>query len=211
MGSAPATGNHRRSAMTADVMRLLERGRACTLMIVPSVWPLWDAVVGSTLEFRGARLRNAQPPPRAEPVNGASVSPGSRFLPSWPCGSCLWRGAILARAIPRTLAMSAGWIGVLTPDRWRSVARIASSEGSRSSAHLAAAVFEQWRGFSLKCQTRQAVKTISAACRSSSVSACQSQAQLPSQCSRALPQATCAAIRPTARPSRSPCSKWMPP
>jgi hypothetical protein len=109
--------------MTADVMRLLERGRACTLMIVPNLWPLWDAVVGSTLEFRGVRLRDAPPPPRAEPVNGASVSSRSR-------------------AIPSTLAMSAGWIGVLTPDRWRT-----SSEGSRSSAHLAAAVFEQWLRF----------------------------------------------------------------
>jgi hypothetical protein len=128
--------------MTADVMRLLERGRACTLMIVPNLWPLWDAVVGSTLEFRGVRLRDAPPPPRAEPVNGASVSSRSRVCRGGHAGHVVGVAAILARAIPSTLAMSAGWIGVLTPDRWRT-----SSEGSRSSAHLAAAVFEQWLRF----------------------------------------------------------------
>jgi hypothetical protein len=31
------------------------------LRIVPSIWPLWDRVVGSTLEFSGIRLRNAGP------------------------------------------------------------------------------------------------------------------------------------------------------
>lgn len=31
------------------------------LRTVPNVWPLWDAVVGSTLEFSGMRLRNARP------------------------------------------------------------------------------------------------------------------------------------------------------
>jgi hypothetical protein len=40
------------------------------LRIVPNLWPVWDAVVGSTLEFSGIRLRDAQPPPRAEPVTG---------------------------------------------------------------------------------------------------------------------------------------------
>jgi hypothetical protein len=29
----------------------------------PNLWPLWDAVVGSTLEFSGIRLRNAIPRP----------------------------------------------------------------------------------------------------------------------------------------------------
>lgn len=29
------------------------------LRIVPSIWPLWDRVVASTLEFSGSRLRNA--------------------------------------------------------------------------------------------------------------------------------------------------------
>lgn len=32
------------------------------LRIVPEIWPLWDRVVASTLEFSGSRLRNAQPP-----------------------------------------------------------------------------------------------------------------------------------------------------
>ena len=31
------------------------------LRIVPSLWPLWDRVVGSTLEFSGIRLANAAP------------------------------------------------------------------------------------------------------------------------------------------------------
>jgi hypothetical protein len=29
----------------------------------PNLWPLWDAVVASTLEFSGIRLRNALPRP----------------------------------------------------------------------------------------------------------------------------------------------------
>ena len=33
------------------------------LRTVPNVWPLWDAVVGSSLEFSGMRLRNAAPHP----------------------------------------------------------------------------------------------------------------------------------------------------
>jgi hypothetical protein len=31
------------------------------LRIVPSIWPLWDRVIASTLEFSGMRLRNAAP------------------------------------------------------------------------------------------------------------------------------------------------------
>lgn len=31
------------------------------LRIIPSIWPLWDRVVESTLEFSGSRLRNAAP------------------------------------------------------------------------------------------------------------------------------------------------------
>jgi hypothetical protein len=31
------------------------------LRIVPSIWPLWDRVVASTVEFSGMRLRNAGP------------------------------------------------------------------------------------------------------------------------------------------------------
>jgi hypothetical protein len=33
------------------------------LRTVPNVWPLWDTVGGSTLEFSGIRLRNALPRP----------------------------------------------------------------------------------------------------------------------------------------------------
>jgi hypothetical protein len=33
------------------------------LRALPSLWPLWDEVVASTLEFSGMRLRNAQPRP----------------------------------------------------------------------------------------------------------------------------------------------------
>lgn len=42
---------------------LLERHAAAgiELRIVSSIWPLWDRVVASTLEFSGSRLRNAAP------------------------------------------------------------------------------------------------------------------------------------------------------
>ena len=33
------------------------------LGVVPNLWPLWNRVIASTLEFSGIRLRNAQPPP----------------------------------------------------------------------------------------------------------------------------------------------------
>ena len=33
------------------------------LRVLPNLWPLWDDVVASTLEFSGMRLRNALPPP----------------------------------------------------------------------------------------------------------------------------------------------------
>ena len=33
------------------------------LRLVPNLWPLWNRVITSTLEFSGIRLRNAQPPP----------------------------------------------------------------------------------------------------------------------------------------------------
>ncbi len=36
---------------------------AIELRIVESLWPLWDRVVASTLEFSGMRLRNASPRP----------------------------------------------------------------------------------------------------------------------------------------------------
>ena len=36
---------------------------AIELRVLPNLWPLWDDVVASTLEFSGMRLRNAQPLP----------------------------------------------------------------------------------------------------------------------------------------------------
>jgi Family of unknown function (DUF6886) len=33
------------------------------LRLVPNLWPLWNRVAASTLEFSGIRLRNALPPP----------------------------------------------------------------------------------------------------------------------------------------------------
>ena len=44
---------------------LLERHAAAAieLRIVPNLWPLWDRVTTSTLQFSGIRLRNAQPRP----------------------------------------------------------------------------------------------------------------------------------------------------
>ena len=33
------------------------------LRLVPNLWPLWNRVISSTLEFSGIRLHNAKPPP----------------------------------------------------------------------------------------------------------------------------------------------------
>ncbi len=33
------------------------------LRLVPNLWPLWNRVAASTLEFSGIRLHNALPPP----------------------------------------------------------------------------------------------------------------------------------------------------
>lgn len=48
-----------------DLGDLLERHAAAgiELRILPSIWPLWDRVIASTLEFSGSRLRNAGPRP----------------------------------------------------------------------------------------------------------------------------------------------------
>jgi len=35
------------------------------LRTAPNLWPLWDGIVGSTLEFSGMRLGNARPRPAA--------------------------------------------------------------------------------------------------------------------------------------------------
>jgi hypothetical protein len=47
-----------------DLMRAHAEARI-ELRLVEDVWPLWDRVVGSTLEFSGIRLRNARPPAAA--------------------------------------------------------------------------------------------------------------------------------------------------
>jgi uncharacterized protein DUF6886 len=38
------------------------------LRVVSSLWPLWDRVVSSSLDFSGIRLRNAEPRRTAETV-----------------------------------------------------------------------------------------------------------------------------------------------
>src|SRR5438093_7956538 len=43
------------------------------LRIVDELWPLWDRVVASTLEFSGIRLRNARPP--ATPSSSYALLP----------------------------------------------------------------------------------------------------------------------------------------
>jgi len=58
--------------MSREPLEALERitigdlvGRHAAARIVlrtlPNLWPLWDAVVDSTLEFSGIRLRHARP------------------------------------------------------------------------------------------------------------------------------------------------------
>ena len=45
-----------------DLVARHERA-AIELRVLPNLWPLWDEVVESTLEYSGMRLRNALPPP----------------------------------------------------------------------------------------------------------------------------------------------------
>lgn len=45
-----------------DLVRL-HASASIELRVVPNLWPLWDEVTRSTLEFSGIRLRNAQPAP----------------------------------------------------------------------------------------------------------------------------------------------------
>ncbi len=46
-------------ASCGDLLQMHARA-GIELRIAPSIWPWWDAVVGSTLEFSGSRLRNAR-------------------------------------------------------------------------------------------------------------------------------------------------------
>jgi hypothetical protein len=48
----------------ANLVALHERARI-ELRTLPNLWPLWNEVVASTLQFSGMRLRNAQPGPQA--------------------------------------------------------------------------------------------------------------------------------------------------
>jgi hypothetical protein len=41
----------------------LHEGAEIELRLVANLWPLWDEIVGSTLQFSGMRLRNAEPAP----------------------------------------------------------------------------------------------------------------------------------------------------
>ncbi|MGH3739764.1 MAG: DUF6886 family protein [Micromonosporaceae bacterium] len=43
----------------------LHQAAGIQLRVLDNLWPFWDAVVSSTLEFSGIRLRNAAPPPAA--------------------------------------------------------------------------------------------------------------------------------------------------
>jgi hypothetical protein len=45
-----------------DLVALHEQAEI-ELRVLPNLWPLWNEVVASTLEFSGMRLRNAQPAP----------------------------------------------------------------------------------------------------------------------------------------------------
>jgi hypothetical protein len=67
----PDVGGYWPSGVTVEPLELVELGdllelhaaSGIELRIVPSLWPLWNRVVASTLEFSGIRLHNAQPLP----------------------------------------------------------------------------------------------------------------------------------------------------
>jgi hypothetical protein len=57
---------HPLEIVTIDDLIGLHEAAGIPLHTEPNLWPLWDAVVGSTLEYSGIRLRHALP--RSEPA-----------------------------------------------------------------------------------------------------------------------------------------------
>jgi hypothetical protein len=45
-----------------DLFRLHEQARI-QVRLLENLWPFWDAVIASTVQFSGIRLRNARPRP----------------------------------------------------------------------------------------------------------------------------------------------------
>ena len=56
-----ATGRVRFHATRAGMIQAQAVAAGIELRVLPSLWPLWDRVTSSSLEFSGIRLRNAAP------------------------------------------------------------------------------------------------------------------------------------------------------